>query len=280
MELKNNFYYMIAICLGLLLQGRISVASPSDASPRQEGVRAKVTAGDCRKCHQEIVITLERKGEAHAKLCLDCHKGHPPADMEIVPVCADCHQGEPHFALQGCLACHQDPHTPLEIHLTRDITKPCLTCHDEQMEQLTANPSIHTKFQCTACHWYHGQIQPCGNCHLPHSDTMGNESCRRCHKAHMPRVVTYGETTPSEDCGSCHTKIYESLAETWGKHRNVPCVQCHAGRHGMIPKCQDCHPDPHADEIWAKFEKCVDCHVVAHDLWATKASTNKFVLEQ
>ena len=280
MELKNNSYYMILVCFVLFLHARVSDAASSDPLPRKSEVRAKVTAGDCRKCHQDVVQTLQRKGEAHTELCLDCHRGHPPADMEIIPACSDCHQGETHFSLAGCITCHQDPHNPLEIHLTRDITEPCLTCHEEQVEQLREHPSIHTKFQCTACHWYHGQIQPCQNCHLPHSDTMGAESCRTCHRAHMPLVVNYGETIPSEDCGSCHTKIYETMADTWSKHRNVACVTCHAGRHGMIPKCLDCHGEPHPDEIWEKFEKCVDCHDVAHDLWATKASTNKFVLDQ
>ncbi|MBI5559123.1 MAG: cytochrome C [Deltaproteobacteria bacterium] len=243
-------------------------------------VKAKVLAEDCGKCHEGIVLALESKGKAHQTLCLDCHKGHPPADMEIVPSCGRCHRDEPHFQLPGCITCHTDPHKPLEISFTRDITAPCLTCHEEQSEQLRDNPSIHSKFACTACHWFHGQIQPCQNCHLPHSDTMGADSCRTCHRAHMPLIVTYGDNTPSEDCGSCHTHIYATMAATWAKHRKVPCVACHAGRHGTIPLCQDCHGVPHPDKIWAKFKECSECHVVAHDLWATKSSTSKYLLEK
>lgn len=250
------------------------------AVQKQQGsVRATVTVDDCSKCHDEVVITLKRKGRAHRELCLECHQGHPPVDMEIVPSCSRCHQGSDHYALQGCMNCHTDPHNPLAIELTKNITGPCLTCHSEQIEQLKAHPSIHSILQCTACHYYHGQIQPCQNCHLPHSDTMGEESCTSCHRAHMPLVVTYGEDVSSEDCGSCHDEIYTTIATTWSRHRKVECARCHHGRHGMIPRCQDCHGVPHPDDIWEKFDQCGDCHDTAHDLWASEASTNKFVLE-
>jgi hypothetical protein len=251
--------------------------SPAPAAWAQPGnVRSTVSTGDCVKCHEGIVLTLQRKGKAHQQLCLDCHQGHPPADMEVLPSCSNCHQDGPHFALPGCLTCHTDPHQPLEISFTRDITAPCLACHKQQSEQLLANPSIHSKLACSACHTFHGQIQPCRNCHLPHSDTMGRDSCLGCHKAHMPLVVTYGENIDSEYCGSCHKDVYETMAATWSKHRKVPCVQCHAGRHAMIPRCQDCHGEPHPREIRIKFKECADCHGVAHELWATKASKNKF----
>jgi len=278
MNLKNitNLFIISCLCGFILVQ----FSQPAAARAEQRGtVRSAVRAGDCVKCHEGVVLTLQRKGMAHQQLCLDCHQGHPPADMEIVPSCSRCHQDGDHFALSACINCHIDPHQPLEINFTRDITAPCLTCHKEQSEQLLANPSIHSKLACSACHTFHGQIQPCQNCHQPHSDTMGHESCRGCHKAHMPLVVTYGENIVSEDCGSCHEDVYETMAATWSRHRQVPCAQCHAGRHGMIPRCQDCHGVPHPEEIWVKFKQCRDCHGVAHELWATRASTNKFAKE-
>ncbi|MBU0968300.1 MAG: cytochrome C [Proteobacteria bacterium] len=273
--MKNitNLFIMFCVC-GFI---HVQFSQLRAAEAEQSGtVRSSVRGGDCVKCHESIVLTLQRMGKAHRQLCLDCHQGHPPADMEIVPSCSRCHREGPHFALPGCLKCHTDPHQPLEISFTRDITAPCLACHKQQSEQLLANPSIHSKLACSACHTFHGQIQPCQNCHLPHSDTMGRESCHGCHKAHMPLVVAYGENIVSEDCGSCHKDVYEIMAATWSKHRKVPCVQCHAGRHAMIPRCQDCHGEPHPLEIWAKFKECADCHGVAHELWATKASKNKF----
>ncbi|MFZ5767043.1 MAG: cytochrome c3 family protein [Thermodesulfobacteriota bacterium] len=274
---NRNIITVFCFCLLLV----VPAVAAADALPvRREGVRATVAADDCAKCHDEVVRLLKRKGLAHAPLCLECHQGHPPADMEIVPACSTCHQGSAHFNLAGCLDCHRDPHAPREIFLTRDMTAPCLTCHQEQIKQLRDNPSMHSRFHCTACHWHHGQLQPCGNCHLPHSDAMKADSCVKCHSPHMPLVIRYGENTPSEECGSCHRDVYATLGKTWGRHRNVSCVRCHAGQHGMIPACQDCHENPHPGEIREKFSGCGDCHAAAHDLWGTKASTSKFVRER
>ena len=242
-------------------------------------INATVQEDDCIKCHEDIVFSLSRKGVAHRDICLDCHRGHPPVDMEIIPDCSQCHgvEDQKHFALEDCLQCHVNPHSPLNIELTRNLTKPCLTCHSSQYDQLQENPSMHTKLACTACHTYHGQIQPCQNCHLPHSDTMGQESCGKCHMAHKPLVVTYGDTIVSEDCGSCHTKVYTVMAENKTRHRNVTCISCHSEIHGMIPACQKCHGLwPHPAEIMNKFPDCNECHGIAHDLMATDYITNIF----
>lgn len=265
----------LGFCLGFLFCLPLGQAGAGDQG---QGTRARVTAGDCRKCHDEIVLTLERQGAAHGDLCLDCHQGHPPADMDIVPSCSRCHSGGEHFSLAGCLGCHTDPHTPLQIELTRKITGPCLTCHKEQIKELSDYPSIHSRFDCTACHNVHGQIQPCVNCHLGHGESMGRERCASCHQAHMPLEVTYGTDISSEECGSCHEDIYQTLARSRANHRQVACTACHEDRHGMIPRCQSCHGRPHPREIHAKFDLCADCHGTAHDLWASRASTSVFTM--
>ncbi len=240
-------------------------------------IHSTVTQGDCVKCHEDIVLALEQKGKAHQTLCLDCHQGHPPADMEIIPLCSRCHQGARHFSLDGCIDCHNNPHTPLVISLTHKITDPCLTCHSEQIEQLRSNPSVHTKLACTACHNFHGQLPPCQNCHLPHSDVMEKGSCRKCHKPHMPLVVTYGQDIVPEYCGACHKEVYAVMAQNLTKHRGVFCVSCHEGKHGMIPACENCHGRPHPEEILEKFDRCGDCHGPAHKLSPTDYISNIFV---
>lgn len=265
----------------LLLVAIVLLPFVQEAGAQQEQtgrpVQATVTVDDCLKCHEDIPRALQKKGMAHQTLCLDCHRGHPPADMEIIPSCSRCHQGASHFALDGCMECHTDPHTPLEIRLTHKITAPCLTCHSSQIEQLRAHPSIHSKLACTACHNYHGQIQPCQNCHLPHSDNMGLESCGACHKAHMPLVVAYGQDVAPEYCGSCHDAVYQTLTNNLTKHRMVSCALCHTENHGMIPACENCHGRQHPEEILAKFDKCRDCHGHAHDLNPTGYIKNVFV---
>jgi hypothetical protein len=251
---------------------------PAEANKNRKDIKATVNMGDCRKCHEDVVFTIRIKGEAHQNLCGECHQGHPPADVRIIPLCSRCHNdARDHFRLEDCMTCHVDPHAPLEIHMSHDITMPCLSCHEEQMEQLQNYPSIHTKLACTACHNYHGQIQPCSNCHLPHSDTMKDDSCTVCHKAHMPLEVSYGTSIRSEDCGSCHKDVYKGMITNTSKHRTVGCISCHSDTHGIIPKCEKCHGRPHADNIHSRFSKCGECHGLAHNLEATAVSTNIFV---
>lgn len=262
----SNYYFWVILAFAMV---------------KPSWVYASVVAGvdglDCAKCHDRVVEVLQQKGGAHASLCLECHQGHPPADMDIIPLCSSCHVGESHFELVNCLKCHEDPHAPLSIKLTHDITVPCLTCHVGQFEQLQANPSIHTQLACTACHNFHGQLQPCGNCHKPHSDTMEPDSCVKCHSAHKPLAVSYGPGIVSADCGSCHVKAYDVLGQTYTKHRQVGCVMCHADRHGNIPACVQCHVRPHPDVIIGRFVSCGQCHGLAHDMEATSTATSIYL---
>ena len=286
--MKQSIFYILVRAINLnYVLSLLSVfvfllfSISATAMPEKDlgAIKATVEESDCRKCHEDIVFILSHKGEAHTDICLDCHRGHPPADMEIIPNCNRCHEGEAHkhFTLENCLRCHVNPHTPLEIKLTKDITAPCLTCHTEQYAQLQDNPSIHTKLECTACHTFHGLIQPCQNCHLPHSDTMGKNSCQKCHMAHQPLIVAYGSDIVSEDCGSCHTEVYGVMAQNKTRHRQVACVACHYDNHGMIPACTKCHGQwPHPTEILNKFTVCRECHGMAHDLMATDYITNIF----
>ena len=109
---------------------------------------------------------------------------------------------------------------------------------------------------------------------------MGKDSCRKCHMAHRPLVVTYGDDIASEDCGSCHTEVYTIMAGNKTKHRNVTCGACHYERHGMIPACQKCHGKwPHPQEILGKFSNCRECHGLAHDLMATDYNVNIFKMK-
>ena len=243
-----------------------------------KSVKSAVHENDCRKCHGQIVYTIRIKGEAHRDLCQQCHQGHPPKDLRIIPDCRSCHKDDrEHFKLEDCMSCHVDPHAPLEIRMSHDLTLPCLSCHEKQMEQLQSYPSTHSILACTACHNYHGQIQPCGNCHLPHSDTMTEESCTVCHQAHMPLEVSYGKNILSEECGSCHTDVYAKMVSNTSKHRTVSCIACHADIHGAIPECEKCHGQPHIQQLHSRFPRCGECHGFAHDLEATELSTSIFV---
>ena len=227
-----------------------------------------LSSSDCVKCHDKEPADIAAAGAKHqtAVSCQDCHIGHPPQVADNVPECSMCHEGKPHYELPECMGCH-NPHRPLEIALTGDMTAPCLSCHDSQKAQLDANPSKHTLLACSFCHAdQHGVIPECVKCHEPHSAQQTQADCGICHKAHMPATVTYGAETANAHCAACHQTANQLLMASPYKHKDVACVTCHTERHKMVPACTDCHGTPHAGGIHEKFPNCGDCHSIAHDL--------------
>jgi hypothetical protein len=85
----------------------------------------------------------------------------------------------------------------------------------------------------------------------------------------MPLVVNYGKDILSEDCGSCHTGVYDMIANNTTKHRQVTCIACHENKHGTIPACEKCHDRPHPEAMLVKFGHCGVCHGTAHELQAS-----------
>ncbi|HHK60429.1 MAG TPA: cytochrome C [Desulfobacterales bacterium] len=242
-------------------------AMPLLFPPPAQAVKNDIPLQDCVKCHYTIVRQVKREGRAHRDkvTCKDCHRGHPPADTGVIPKCNRCHQGRSHFALANCLQCHQ-AHRPLRIRLPHRVTQPCLTCHTEQYAQLTANPSIHTKLQCTACHNVHGRKPPCSQCHGKHSTDPAMAKCTGCHAAHKPLAVEYADQTPATVCATCHEEVYQQLRASNAKHKDFSCAFCHRRRHRTIPRCQMCHEEPHWPALHQKFPRCGTCHGIAHDL--------------
>jgi hypothetical protein len=226
-----------------------------------------LTNEDCVKCHAAPSADLAASGRKHKDVgCEGCHIGHPPAVKKPIPQCSDCHMGKAHYELKGCLSCHKNPHTPMNISFSGNVTDACLTCHTPQIEQLRNNKSKHTSLDCSTCHDVHRKIPQCTQCHEPHSAEMTAADCKKCHKPHMPTVVTYDADIPSRDCGACHNQVVILLAASNAKHRTLECAFCHQQKHKMVPNCQDCHGSPHPAGMMARFPKCGACHNIAHDL--------------
>lgn len=234
------------------------------------GLASELTPDDCIKCHDQAPADISSNGGAHKSeiTCVDCHEGHPPKVLEIIPACSKCHEGQDHFTLDNCLGCHTNPHTPLVITLPEDISKPCLTCHTEQMDQLRTHESAHTSVACTTCHREkHGFIPACADCHSPHIKGQEQKDCLGCHKPHMPLEVTYSDNTPSTACAACHDDANKQLSSNPAKHSLLNCAACHQQKHKAIPKCQSCHGEtPHAPAMHVKFPQCGQCHGIAHNL--------------
>lgn len=248
--------------LTLLLSGVLLAAFGFPA------LTADLTVDDCIKCHTLEPRQIEEEGAAHqfAINCLDCHMQHRPISASNIPSCADCHVGTAHYELVSCNGCH-NPHKPLNVTLTGELTTECLTCHTQQGNEMTANPSMHAEVSCNFCHAdTHGYTPSCTSCHLPHSATMADSDCAVCHAAHEPTLLAYPASTPDMLCASCHTTALNELRSSPSRHRDISCVTCHSNNHPAVADCADCHGQPHASGIHARFPKCMDCHNTAHDL--------------
>lgn len=256
--------------LARLVAGGLFVAAAAIGSGCFAAETVALVPSDCIKCHDRAPHDIATNGSAHKDqvTCVDCHEGHPPRNLEIIPSCSKCHEGTPHFELQGCINCHNNPHTPLVITIDKNITQPCLTCHTEQMAQLQQYESKHTAVACSTCHREtHGMIPDCTHCHSPHIEKQVQKDCLTCHKPHMPLEVSYPSDIASENCAACHNDVYDMLKANPAKHSKLECATCHQEKHKMIPKCQDCHgPAPHPATMHAKFPECGQCHGIAHDL--------------
>lgn len=254
------------IIMVLLLLGTVSLLLNTD------GASAKVpyTKDDCVKCHAAQVKDIATAGRKHRSVpCLGCHVGHPPEVQKPIAPCNKCHlkTRKAHFEVGGCLNCHTNPHTPLNITFRGKAD--CLYCHMSQSEQLTRNKSKHSALDCTVCHDVHRKIPQCTQCHKPHMPEMAATECKLCHKPHMPTQVTYADDIPSKDCGTCHDTVLKTLTTSNVKHKDFACAFCHKDKHKMVPTCQSCHGSPHPAGIMRKFPRCFSCHNIAHALnWA------------
>jgi len=263
--MKEVRYSSNIILLSLITFIFVLLLYPGLASAQKQ--QLEVTNDDCVKCHAAPPADLEAAGGMHRGVgCTGCHIGHPPAVKKPIPQCSQCHMGKAHYELSGCLNCHKNPHTPLNISFGNNITDACVTCHTLQIAQLRDNKSKHSVQNCSSCHSVHRQAPKCTQCHQPHSAEMTVTDCKKCHKAHMPKVVTYADDVPSKDCSACHKRAFDLLSSGETKHKAFACAFCHQEKHKTVPNCQDCHGSLHPAGIMAKFPKCGDCHSIAHDL--------------
>ncbi len=261
---------MVILFLGA---GIAALPAYSATAPAKAPVHYKKE--ECVKCHAAPVKDITTAGGKHRSVpCLGCHVGHPPEVEKPIAPCSKCHlkTRKAHFELTGCLNCHRNPHTPLNISFKGKDA--CLNCHSLQTEQLRDHKSKHSALDCSTCHDVHRKVPQCTQCHVPHSGKITG-GCKQCHQAHMPKLVTYAADVPSKDCGACHKKPAEFLSATTSRHKPLECARCHQGKHRMIPTCQDCHGTPHPEGIMAKFPKCGKCHNTAHDLNSGAATETK-----
>lgn len=228
-----------------------------------------LTPVECAQCHSSVFQKIKENGGRHRLFCQDCHEqfhAYNPLKnnfKEIMPKCDQCHV-LPHGPNQvDCLSCHVIPHTPLKVPMDDRLISSCASCHPSPAEQLATFPSAHTEQGCDACHYTHGEIPSCMDCHEPHIPDQPVEACKSCHPVHKPLQVSYG-VGEEATCGACHEDVYATWSASPSKHSNVSCADCHE-THGQIPDCTQCHTQPHDRKMLDKFPRCLDCHINAHN---------------
>jgi predicted CXXCH cytochrome family protein len=241
---------------------------------------------ECAACHNGQYVRLQQSNSKHRFDCLDCHDqlhANIPSKNnynDILPKCANCHELFHGEAFPKCSQCHRDPHSPLDIPFdgVKENVKnqagksvvACEVCHyDSEGKEMETYPNKHNvNVGCTGCHGdeKHGVRPTCFDCHEPHTAGQTYADCLVCHKPHSAKnILPYPEEMSNTVCAACHTKIYDNLQANHTKHTDLQCASCHV-THGQIPRCQECHDEPHGSAVHKRFPNCLECHVDPHDL--------------
>lgn len=189
-------------------------------------------------------------GEGHAKDRVKIDDGFRIRDMKLyggdLRILSD--RMEDSARYKECLECHKGPVTEIMIKGGKHNTMDCSDCHIGHPPE-TAKPYV-----------------ACTECHQPHSETMTEGDCHRCHKAHTATEITYTFDVPSQFCSACHHEAAQTLASSGNKHSGISCALCHQGKHKSTFTCQYCHGAPHPEHVMRKIGVCGDCHNSAHRL--------------
>ncbi len=211
----------------------------------------------CRRCHQPLATTQDR-------LCLDCH----------TEVAGQIAAGEgAHGSIEkvaACAACHSD--------------------HQGRLFDMLASAYPHFDHEQTAFSlvWhqldYQARPMACAACHRDQARFVSSsDGCLACHqdgdRAFMDRhSLDFGNA-----CLSCHNgqdnlgdfDHSQTAFELQGKHRELPCADCHPGPRPVQPvssdqtwlvtfaetpqECQACHAEPELHRRLFSLD-CAGCH--------------------
>ncbi|MHB8810525.1 MAG: cytochrome c3 family protein [Desulfobulbaceae bacterium] len=264
-----------------------TAASPAGQDLYSRAI-APLTAEECGRCHSYQFKWLKEKGGKHQMDCTTCHEqfhAYNPRLQNwdaIMPKCQGCHEMPHGKDFAACMECHQQPHAPKVIQfatLEKQVPGPgkqtvvtCAVCHKNEGNEFAKFPSKHnTAVNCQGCHAkVHGTIPSCLDCHEPHVAKQEYKDCLVCHSPHSAaNIKKYPENTPNTNCAACHDQVYKKLQANVTRHTALQCATCHV-THGQIPKCQDCHGEPHGEGLHKRFASCLDCHKDPHDMPVNK----------
>jgi len=206
-------------------------------------------AGECRACHP-----APWAGERMSDRCLACH-----ADVKNQIATNTGLHGVVSAGDDDCRQCHKD-HRGAEGVLTEFQA-------DEALHERTRfSLAQHTKQA-------DGSPFECKACHVDGYARFDPAVCADCHAKLDAAFMTQHAADYGSDCLSCHNGAAKLAAFDHsksafpldGKHLDLKCRACHAGRPqlaGLPVDCNGCHAarDPHQGKLGTE---CGSCHTAA-----------------
>lgn len=148
-------------------------------------------------------------------------------------------------------------------------TKQCAQCHYSVFENIRDKGGRH-QINCRECHETFHTFRPgkawadivpqCTTCHSKVHNSAFAE-CLSCHTdPHAPIGSLVNLDTLSQNCGICHAEQKNEVIQHPSAHTEVSCRECHHTKHGLRPKCIECHSEPHT--AFVENSGCITCHPV------------------
>ena len=198
---------------------------------------AKVTDAKCLDCHKEVKSRIDQNKGYHVsadvrvKSCVTCHSDHHGLTFQIIRF----NQESFNHNLTG--------YTLLGAH----SKKACKDCH--KADFISNNTIKKKKFT------FLGLTTGCTPCHADYHQQTLSVNCSDCHGFELFK--------PAGKFNHINTRF-----QLTGKHKDVPCVKCHAitERNGtrfqvfagiQYGNCTSCHADVHQNKFG---QNCTQCH--------------------
>jgi len=267
---------VLLVC-ALLVAAVSAVAGPKPApsasarSPHRPAVTENL---DCSSCHSQSSWKMSdsvapgQGGFDHSRT------GFPLTGRHAAAGCVDCHRADRPITRE-CVGCHADAHQ-------RQLGQACDRCHSAsswssvsgiRLHRSTRLPlsGMHVLAACSECHvrtsenTWRGVPSDCYACHAGdynrddihplHRGVPGDASklalpknCAGCHRttswrpAFAPANFQFRSTAQSLTQGLGRFEHDPIFPLSFGKHRHVPCADCHLSEESRrLVLCTGCH---------------------------------------
>ncbi|HPC84127.1 MAG TPA: cytochrome c3 family protein [Thermoanaerobaculaceae bacterium] len=226
----------------------------------------------CASCHSggaqhaeasgDKALIGKPKGADGARLCLGCHGGKSPNDIEPKGV----------HATRGvhCEACHSMH--PSKVMAESLLVSPgsslCVSCH----------PDVAGSFRKPYTHPMHKSVDgsgkagmQCASCHNPHGrggeqglvrSAAGEVACLGCHTDKRGPFVFSHPALETRGCLGCHEPHGSANPMMLTRSRVAPlCLECHSPTSAATVGSQ---PPSFHDLRSPRYQNCTTCHTAVH----------------